>query len=104
VAQQDAASVSLVRSQLASFRREMEKEGQLQVRSWVGARWGRAGQASVGWEGGSRWRKRASCRWSWPVSTVQTDPSVDPRPASSCAHCSPLAPLLLTPSPSSPAA
>lgn len=31
VAQQDAASVSIVRSQLAAFRREMEKEGQLQV-------------------------------------------------------------------------
>jgi hypothetical protein len=30
VAQQDAASVRLVHSQLASFRREMEKEGQLQ--------------------------------------------------------------------------
>lgn len=31
VARQDAASVRLVRSQLAAFRREMEKEGQLQV-------------------------------------------------------------------------
>ncbi|KAI3436182.1 hypothetical protein D9Q98_002237 [Chlorella vulgaris] len=30
VAQQDAASVALVRGQLAAFRREMEKEGQLQ--------------------------------------------------------------------------
>ncbi|KAL4458908.1 hypothetical protein ABPG75_013773 [Micractinium tetrahymenae] len=30
VARQDAATVSLVRSQLAAFRREMEKEGQLQ--------------------------------------------------------------------------
>lgn len=31
VARADAASVRLVRSQLAAFRRDMEKEGQLQV-------------------------------------------------------------------------
>lgn len=31
VARQDASTVSLVRSQLAAFRREMEKEGKLQV-------------------------------------------------------------------------
>lgn len=41
VARADAASVRLVRSQLAAFRREMEKEGQLQVGvsgvdGWVG--------------------------------------------------------------------
>lgn len=38
VARQDAASVALVRSQMAAFRREMEKEGQLQVGGGVGCR------------------------------------------------------------------
>ena len=39
VARQDAASVRLVRSQLAAFRREMEKEGQIQVGGrWAGGR------------------------------------------------------------------
>lgn len=51
VARQDATTVSLVRSQLAAFRREMEKEGQLQVRVCWGL--GRGGGVCV-WDAGMR--------------------------------------------------
>lgn len=56
VARADAASVRLVRSQLAAFRRDMQKEGQMQV---GGARWG------FGWAegaGGSE-QGRGTCAW-----------------------------------------